>query len=112
MSKSNDFFLNDVASIQRIDSLNFPAAVGELGSVLVHFNVNVFVGLFFQSFYVIVIYKLSFESSLILNSLASLVFIAFFFISELSSSNRVFNRLNAVISPLNLPFQKIWNIRQ
>jgi hypothetical protein len=106
MSKSNDFFLNDVASIQRIDSLNFPAAVGELGSVLVHFNVNVFVGLFFQSFYVIVIYKLSFES------LAGLVLLAFFFISELSSSNRVFNRLNAVISPLNLPFQKIWNIRQ
>jgi len=106
MSKSNDFFLNDVASIQRIDSLNFPAAVGELGSVLVHFNVNVFVGLFFQSFYVIVIYKLSFES------LASLVLLAFFFISELSSSNRVFNRLNAIISPLNLPFQKIWNIRQ
>lgn len=104
MSKSNDFFLNDVASIQRIDSLNFPAAVGELGSVLVHFNVNVFVGLFFQSFYVIVIYKLSFES---LN-----LVLLFFSLSELPSSNRVLNRLRAVISPLNLPFQKIWNIRQ
>lgn len=103
MPEPDDLVDDDVAALQRTDSLDFPATVGELEPVGVLLNENGFCGLQLQLLHVLVIHDRIFELRVVPQEGHFLLREQCFF----NSSFRSFNWLVLVHSS-QLTLQKVW----